>query len=391
MTDPFTNALGDLRVERTIENHPSLPCVEAIHPDGRRFRARSFAFDAAIAPEAAVTFDEQAAAASRLLHPSISPPLLWSAGAPCYVAYAPIRGQSLDVHLHAETGPLPSARAIAVGVDIAQALEVAHAAQVVHGGVGLSAIVISGEGRAVLTDWAISRLVSALVHSHSHLLGSAAQHLAPEQLESARTTSATDVFALGATLYRLLTGVFPFDAPSPLGMTIKLGMGTFDPVESVAPNTPEPLCNLIRSMLAPQPRDRPSARYVAIELENLARDEEQRRKTLRDAWPAEAHPESERAPAQAWVPNRSFDDAPTELAPPPEIDDPYEPAVAPDAYAPVAPPPARESAPRMSRPAYRNEALGDGNDRSIVLWIAIGAGAIVILGLALWAALALGG
>jgi serine/threonine-protein kinase len=190
-------------------------------------------------------------------------------------------------------------------VDLAEALEAAHAAGVVHGGVGLDGVMVSREGRAILADFAIAGLAGALANTHSQLLGSVAATLTPEHLNDLPTSAATDVFALGSLLYRLLAGAYPFDAPSPMGMTLKLSMGTFDRLESKAPATPSGLAALVHRMIAPSPSDRPSAREVVSGLLELGPREDARRQRIRSILPPAPERAAPSAPRSTPPPTES--------------------------------------------------------------------------------------
>lgn len=304
MKPSFVETLGVLRVERTLENDLAAPCLEVVHPDGRVMRARALAIPETLEVDVLQAFERRALAASSLRHPSLAVPLVWSSTSPPFVAGVCPSGPSVASLLTGGLDRLAAEQVSGIGLDVAEALTVAHEAGVAHGGVGLSSLVVTAEGRAVLTDFAIAELVAALVNTHSHVLGTAAAYLAPEHLTGTATSSATDVFALGSALYRLLTGAYPFDAPSPLGMTLKLQMGSFDRVESSAPDTPAPLCELISAMLAQAPDARPTAARVASELSYLAQNEEPRRRALRALLGATDVPGPllQAAPATAAVP-----------------------------------------------------------------------------------------
>jgi serine/threonine protein kinase len=398
MTLPET--LGELRVARVLDADPVLPRFAAVHFDGRPMRAIMLALPGA---ELSETDAEQAAA---LVHPSIAAPRVWSRS-PAFTAVDAIDGEPLS----ALAGkPVDADRVIAVAVDLAEALERAHGAGVVHGGVGLRSIVITRTGRAVLEDFAIARLASALVNRHSSVLASMAASLAPEQMDTAEVTAATDVFAAGSVLYRLLTGVHPFDVPSPLGMTLKMSMGMIEPVAVKAPRTPAPFAQLVERMLAKAPNERPSARDVAVALLAMSPREEPRRDALRRWVPARAEPvesvaqtpaspapiaPAPRAPApppprpEEWVESAVFDDGvATEFTPELAASIERDAGIASSFQLDARSRASRPSAPRVSSPRVNTPPVQRAPDMTL-LYVGICAGAVVIAGVSIAIALAI--
>ncbi len=450
MTDePFVKSLGELRVERTLGSDPAMPSVEAVHPDGRTMRARVLVFAEEMPHEARSAFEAAAAAAAQLDHPSLAVPRVWSSGPPCFAAVDALDGVTLSSWIESAPDMLDVPLAAALAVDIARALAAAHAASLVHGGVGLDSIFVLRTGRPVLTDFAIAALGGTLANSYSQFLGFVVMHMAPEQVDTPGATAATDVFALGSMLYRLLTGKFPFDAPSPLGITLALSMGSFDPVEASAPDVPDQLRELVHAMLSTAPGDRPDAAKVAAELSRIAApDEEDRHDALRSLFfPGETAPAppaphvSQPSPAERvvlpeaappapapkavgpptvrdlasaiaapsagppeperWVESAGFDDAPTEFDPqffgaehagatPPTMV--MSPATYPQpaANASFAGPDRASSAPvrHEAPPVHRGSVRSDGSPSPLV-WIAVAVVAFLILGAATLTAIAL--
>jgi tetratricopeptide (TPR) repeat protein len=97
-------------------------------------------------------------------------------------------------------------------LDVARALHFAHEAGVVHRDVKPSNILIDDAGRAVLSDFGIARDVRAERLTKTGAIIGTPQYISPEQVDAEKPVDRrADVYALGAILYRALTGVPPFD------------------------------------------------------------------------------------------------------------------------------------------------------------------------------------
>ncbi|GAA5068112.1 putative Ser/Thr protein kinase [Thermocatellispora tengchongensis] len=121
-----------------------------------------------------------------------------------------VEGRSLAEEIR-EAGPLPEDRVMEIGARVLAALAAAHEAGVVHRDVKPGNILISGD-RVVLTDFGIaagaSRETSEL--TGGNLIGTPA-YLAPELIEGHRAGPASDLWALGVTLYEAVEGRRPFE------------------------------------------------------------------------------------------------------------------------------------------------------------------------------------
>ncbi|MCW8141511.1 MAG: serine/threonine protein kinase, partial [Planctomycetota bacterium] len=128
-----------------------------------------------------------------------------------YVVMDLIDGGSLEQRLKA--GDLPREQGVRLLVGVARALHFAHEAGWVHRDVKPANVLLDRGGRPVVSDFGVARdLQGADLTRTGELVGTIA-YMAPEQADGRRTEidRRTDVYALGAVLYEVLTGRRPFE------------------------------------------------------------------------------------------------------------------------------------------------------------------------------------
>ncbi len=140
-------------------------------------------------------------------------------------------------------GPLPPPRAVALLAQVADALDAAHAAGIVHRDVKPHNILIEGN-RAYLTDFGLAKAVEdSGVISGASVVGTV-EYMSPEQWQGAKVGPATDVYSLGCVLYEALTGIVPYARKA----------------EDTEPEMPQGLDAVIERAVSKDPADRyPSA------------------------------------------------------------------------------------------------------------------------------------
>jgi serine/threonine protein kinase len=171
----------------------------------------------------------------------------------------------------ARGGPLDAAETASVGAKIAEALAAAHAVSVLHRDVKPNNILISRFGEPALADFGVSCLLDAS-SSASMLDVFSPQHAAPELMTRGVPSVSADVYALGSTLYELLTGRAPFvEEGRDVRATIWRTMSEPAPRPD-CPGLPG-LADAIERAMAKEPGDRfPDAASFAQALRNLIPD-----------------------------------------------------------------------------------------------------------------------
>jgi serine/threonine protein kinase len=168
-------------------------------------------------------FTREARAIARLQHPNIVGVYqfdqLWDLN---FMAMQFIEGEDLryilkDLHEAGKRLPLPTVLNIMRG--IASALDYAHSMGVIHRDIKPSNIMVTPEGRAVLTDFGL--VLNVADGTIGNTFGSA-HYIAPEQaVSSAQSVPQSDFYSLGVVLFEMVTGQVPFDDPSTMSVALK--------------------------------------------------------------------------------------------------------------------------------------------------------------------------
>jgi serine/threonine-protein kinase len=174
-------------------------------------------------------------------------------------------------------GRLSVGDAVHVALDVARALEHAHSRNVVHRDIKPDNILITRSGVAKLVDLGLARRTDEASHLTAARQGFGTTHYMPyEQAVNARSADGrSDIYALGATLYHLVTGQVPFPGDNHLDVVEKKNLGLFEPAAALVPDAPPALEAILARMLARRPNDRyqtASELIVDLDRSRLAAD-----------------------------------------------------------------------------------------------------------------------
>ncbi|NUT44706.1 MAG: protein kinase [Thermoactinospora sp.] len=188
-----------------------------------------------------------------------------------YIAMDLYEGGSLADRLRAHGG-LPVQEVLRAGVKIAGALAAVHETGVFHGDVKPQNILLSRYGEPALADFGVARMLDVGQLS-SNTLSFTPHHAAPEVLHGSPQSVASDVYALGSTLYQLLSGRPAFHDPGDSGVAPLVMRVINQPLPPLRrSDVPAPLRKLLERAMAKAPADRPrDARSMAVELQGLQR------------------------------------------------------------------------------------------------------------------------
>ena len=211
-------------------------------------------------------FQAEARTLARLSHPSLVRVLdVGDVEGRPYLVLELVLGTSLAECCRGMT--LPSVRVAEIGSHLAAALAYVHETGWLHRDVKPANILLGDDGRVLLADFGIARLVEghAEMTQTGQTLGTAA-YLAPEQVEGQPLTPAADVYSLGLVLLEALTGERAYPGSPTEAALARLHRPPEIPV-TVGSGWGE----LLSSMTAREPGDRPSTVEVQARLDRLAR------------------------------------------------------------------------------------------------------------------------
>jgi len=212
-------------------------------------------------------FRHEARAVAQLSHPNIVTVIdRGEAKGRQFIVFEYVEGDNLKQLV--ARGGLSVRRVLELGLEVARALAFAHAQGIVHRDVKPQNVLLSGDGRAKVTDFGIARSLDAVGgRTETGTVLGTSHYIAPEQARGERVDAKTDVYSFGCMLFEMLTGEVPFDGESFLAVAMQ---HVNEPAPSALegrPDAPLRLSHLIERCLAKDPSERPSMDACVAELD----------------------------------------------------------------------------------------------------------------------------
>jgi len=199
---------------------------------------------------------------ARLEHPGI--PAVYDVGTEDgtpYLVMQRIRGSTV-ADLVAELGALPIGWAAAIAAQTCAVLAVAHQASLVHRDLKPGNLMLCPDGTVKVLDFGLAVALDladvSQITRTGQTLGTPA-YMAPEQVMAGLSGPQTDLYALGCTLYEMLTGRQLFGGPTPYSVMSKQVDERPAPARRRRPDVPKQLDDLLLDLLRKRPEDRPES------------------------------------------------------------------------------------------------------------------------------------
>ncbi len=229
-------------------------------------------------------FRREAKSSSRLSHPNIVPviEILEHKGSPCIVLQL-VEGEDLRNYLK-RIGSIESGRILRLSEDIGKGLAHAHSQRILHRDVNPKNIMITPEGRALLTDFGLARLlpgpevlsadttVSTSLTAKGAAIGTP-RYMSPEQALGRTLDERSDIFSLGTVMYEMCTGSPAFSGGEMGELYDRIIHGAPKPISKFTSAVPAELERVIRKCMAKRPDERyQNVEDLLVDLRSLRRE-----------------------------------------------------------------------------------------------------------------------
>jgi serine/threonine-protein kinase len=198
-------------------------------------------------------FRNEAIAAAKLTHPNVV--ATYDTGdddGTAYIVMELVSGPTLRKILD-EVGGLPVRDVLRIGIQVADALDAAHRAGLVHRDVKPANVLVPEAGSVKVTDFGIAKAVGVDDLTRTGTVMGTARYLAPEQVNGRPTDARTDVYALGLLLYEMLCGKPPFGGDTDISTAMARLTTSAPAVRSKRADVPGALDDVVHRCLARSP------------------------------------------------------------------------------------------------------------------------------------------
>src|SRR5437868_6450359 len=219
-------------------------------------------------------FEQEARSASALNHPNIMTIYeLGQVDTTCYIAMELVEGEAVRELLAA--GSIPLSKVIQIAAQVADGLAKAHEAGIVHRDLKPENLMVSHDGLVKILDFGLAKLApltgsesvgTRTVHTLPGTIMGTLEYMSPEQASGRPVDFRSDQFSFGSVLYEMLTGRPAFRRSSTAEALAAILRDHLEPINSLNPEVPAPLCWVVERCL----NKKPEQRYASTR--DLARD-----------------------------------------------------------------------------------------------------------------------
>lgn len=220
-------------------------------------------------PDARRRFIQEAEAAAALDHPHICTiHEIDEAEDRTFIAMAYIEGQTLKEKIR--QGPLEVGQAVDIAIQVAEGLQEAHERGIVHRDIKPANIMLTQRGQARIMDFGLAKLVWGAGLTRTAAVMGTAAYMSPEQARGETVDLRTDIWALGAVLYEMLSGRLPFKGDYEQAVVYSILNEDAETLTSVRSSIPRELEIIVNKAMAKNPDNRyQHVRDLLVDLQKI--------------------------------------------------------------------------------------------------------------------------
>lgn len=209
-------------------------------------------------PDFLQRFEHEAQAAALLNHPNVVNVYdVGQDGTMHYIVMEYVEGTNLKTLIN-QSAPLPVDQAVTIAADIARGLAAAHKLGLIHRDIKPQNIMIETGGQVHITDFGIAKSNFSSTLTQTGITFGTADYISPEQARGERATPQSDIYALGVTLYEMLTGRLPFIAENAVAVAMQHVSAVPPSPRQFNPQVPAQLETLVLRTMSKNPVERPA-------------------------------------------------------------------------------------------------------------------------------------
>jgi len=260
-------------------------------------------------------FFREARVCAKIEHPNVVP--IYNVGEDLgryFIVMQYVRGQDLAQLVNSNNGPLPWEPALQIIRSACKGVAAVHENGIIHRDIKPSNIMVTKDYRVLLMDFGLVKGASRHKHAAKSKAAGTPAYMSPEQCLQKKLDPRSDVFALGGTLYSLLTARLPYGGTEPQ-LIVKIGGGEKPtPISQVNPEVPPEVCDFVGKAMAFDRKERfADGKELGAEAGRLLRRLKRRSKSVKSTVEvvdeaADWHTVPEAAPIRSMMENITYEE-----------------------------------------------------------------------------------
>jgi eukaryotic-like serine/threonine-protein kinase len=264
---------GKWTLERLLGYGGMAAVYVGVHKIGRRAAIKILHPDIAENKQIARRFEQEAHAVNRFTHPGAVAILdvdVSEDGAP-FLVMELLDGEPLSARV--ERAAIDVAEVVRLADELLDVLAAAHASGIIHRDIKPDNLFVLRNGQLKVLDFGIAQMRAGAPKSMYTALGTTIgtlTYMSPEQVAGREIDGRADLFAVGCTMFRILSGRSPHQGETDLELMVKMAMEPAPPLASVAPHVPRDICLVVdRALAFDRDRRYPDARTMQEDVRAL--------------------------------------------------------------------------------------------------------------------------